>query len=137
VELRLARTFDAIAQLHAAIAAFCAREAVAPDDEFAGQLAAEELFTNLVKYNAGGREAIRFALERQANRLALRLVDPDAARFDPAQVPPVDVAAPLAERRAGGLGLHLVRAYVDELTYRHDARTLTITARRTLEAGHV
>jgi anti-sigma regulatory factor (Ser/Thr protein kinase) len=101
------------------------------------QLAAEELFTNLVKYSRGGRESIRVDLSRQADRLSLRLVDEDVDDFDPAQAPPVDVAAPLAERRAGGLGLYLVHAYVDDLTYTYEARTLTITATKSLEAHDV
>jgi len=43
--------------------------------------------------------------------------------FDPSAAPPLDVDSPLDERRAGGMGIHLVRNMVDELTYvREDDR---------------
>ena len=37
--------------------------------------------------------------------------------FAPGEAPALDVAAPLEERRVGGMGLHLVRSMTDELSY--------------------
>jgi anti-sigma regulatory factor (Ser/Thr protein kinase) len=137
LELRVARTFEAIAGIHTAIEDFCAQRAISESATFAVKLVVEELFTNLVKYNRGGGETILLGLERTDDRLIIRLTDHDVDSFDPAQVPPVDVSAPLATRRAGGLGLHLVRSYVDEFDYEYTDRTMRITAIKILEADDV
>lgn len=134
MELRLARSFDSIAEIHAAIAGFCVRHAIDESAVFAVQLAVEEVFTNLVKYNGGDGETIQIDLDRIDDRLIIHLIDHDVDFFDPAHSPPVDVAAPLEARRPGGLGLHLIRSYVDELDYEYVDRTLRITAVKVLEA---
>lgn len=41
----------------------------------------------------------------------------DGREFDPAAAPDVELGQPLAERRAGGLGIHLLRAFVSEIRY--------------------
>jgi len=137
LELRLPRTFDSIAEIHTAIDGFCAQQAVAESVVFAVQLTVEEVFTNLVKYNRGGGKTIQIDLDRVDDRLIIRLIDHDVDFFDPAHAPPVDVAAPLAARRPGGLGLHLIRSYLDELDYEYTDRTLRITAVKVLEAQDV
>jgi serine/threonine-protein kinase RsbW len=137
VELRLAREFDAIAGLHAAVAAFCKREALGDACVFALQLTVEELFTNLIKYSPGAGDAIDVALVRHLDRVVLRLSAPNVEAFDPAAIPAVDPDAPLAARRPGGLGLHLVRAYTERLEVDHREHTLHITATIQLEASHV
>jgi serine/threonine-protein kinase RsbW len=133
LKLELARSLAAVVEIHDAIAAYCADHGVGEAAVFAVQLAVEELFTNLVRHNRGGGETIVLEFERAGDHLAIMLVDRDVDRFDPAEVPAVDVNAPLEARRPGGLGLHLVRTYLDDVSYRYADRTLRITARKDLE----
>jgi serine/threonine-protein kinase RsbW len=42
--------------------------------------------------------------------------------FDPMLIPSPDTTLPLAERPFGGLGLHMMRAFCDELSYRRDSQ---------------
>lgn len=86
-------------------------------------LVVEELFTNMVKYNDGGGDQIVVGLERVGDRLHIELVDNDVEPFDPAGVPDPAVAAGIADRRPGGLGLHLVRSMVDDLHYEYEPET--------------
>ncbi len=132
MKLRLARTIESVAELHDGIGDFCARHEIAESTAFAVQLAVEELFTNLVRHNRGG-ETIQFDIERVGDHLVIHLIDHDVDLFDPAQVPAVDVTAPLAARRPGGLGLHLIHTYLDEVDYDHVDRLLRITAIKVLE----
>ena len=44
-------------------------------------------------------------------------VEDDGPPFDPLTLPVPDVAAPLGERRVGGLGVYLVRHMMDVVTY--------------------
>ena len=49
MKLELAHTLDSVAEIHAAIAAYCRDHEVADAAVFAVQLAVEELFTNLTQ----------------------------------------------------------------------------------------
>lgn len=137
MELRVARQIAALDEIHAFIADFCTRREITAATTFAIQLVSEELFTNLVKYNRGGGDTVLLGIERDSERVVIRLTDDDVDAFDPALAPLVDVAAPLSQRRAGGLGLHLVRAYVDKIDYEYRERTMRITAIKLLEAHDV
>jgi anti-sigma regulatory factor (Ser/Thr protein kinase) len=36
--------------------------------------------------------------------------------FDPTQIPPRGTTEPLEQRSAGGLGMHLIRHFIDQVT---------------------
>jgi serine/threonine-protein kinase RsbW len=104
---------------------------------FVVRLAVEELFTNLVRHNTGGGEAIDISLDRNGAELVIRLTDYDV---DPVVIDPdhpPDVGLPLSERTPGGLGIHLVKSMVDSLTYEYDNRMFRVTAIKKLENVHV
>ena len=95
----------------------------------------EELFTNFVKYNEGGRHDISLSLGHTPEQLTVRMTDFDVDAFDPTRAPAVDVDKPLGERQPGGLGLHLVRQMADTLQYEYAERRSTITFTKALEPG--
>lgn len=101
------------------------------------KLVVEELFTNLVRHDVGGLDRVALSLEREGARLIIRLRDFNVDPFDLSEAAPVDIHLPLAQRRVGGLGLHLVRNLVDELRYDYDDRTLSVTAIKNLEQRDV
>jgi len=99
------------------------------------RLAAEELVVNIIMHGYGACRAPQAALELEGgvdgDHVWLRIVD-DAPAFDPTRVPaPEDLDRPLAQRRPGGLGLHLARSAVDGIRYESvDGRnTVTLTVR--------
>jgi anti-sigma regulatory factor (Ser/Thr protein kinase) len=116
---------------------FYAEEGIRTRTGLSLSLVVEELFTNLVKYNTASRNPIVLRLSKEDGRAHLELVDRDVDRFDPAAVPEVDVNAPLAERQPGGLGLHLVRAIVDRITFAYQDRVLRIAVDKDLEPSDV
>ena len=83
-------------------------------------LVVEELFTNMVRHNPDGADEISVLLEGIDGQVRVELADRDAAPFDPDDAPEVPVTAGIRERKAGGLGLHLVRSMVDDLSYDYD-----------------
>jgi anti-sigma regulatory factor (Ser/Thr protein kinase) len=105
-------------------------------DSLAIQLVTEELFTNLVKYNTTSTNPVVVGLERDGKVVNLELVDRDVDRFDPAGLPEVDVDAPMSQRQPGGLGLHLVRAIVDKITFEYAERVMRIHVVKKLETNH-
>ena len=90
-------------------------------------LATEELFVNMVTYNTETKEDILIEMVPHAIGLEVRLTDYDVERFDPTEVVPVDVDAPLEERTPGGLGLYLVMKMVDSIHYEYRNRQSKIT----------
>lgn len=90
-------------------------------------LAVEELFVNMVTYNTESNEDILIEMSPHEHGVEVSLTDYDVERFDPREVGPVDVDAPLEERTPGGLGLYLVLKMVDSIHYEYRNRQSKIT----------
>ncbi len=133
VERRFPRSFRALGAIFAFVDDFLAESRLDRDHAFDIDLVIEELFTNMVKYNLDGRHDILVRLEADAEKITILLRDDDVEAFDPTQARPVDVDAPLSDRRAGGIGIHLVRCLADEMRYDYRDRTSTVTVTRRLK----
>lgn len=90
-------------------------------------LCVEELFVNMVKYNTETRAEILIEMDGHDGGVKVSLTDYDVDRFDPREVPAVDVDAPLEDRTPGGLGLYLVLKMADSIHYEYRNRTSKIT----------
>ena len=131
MKAEVARDMGALSDVMRLVEQFFADSRIDQEARFPVELAVEEVFTNMVRHNAGGRSRIEVALGVRDGEIVVTLTDFDAPRFDPtADAPPVDTSAPLAERTAGGLGIHLVRKMMDRIEYSHHNRTGTITLRK-------
>ncbi len=105
----------------------CASEyALDPGSTFAVNMAVEELFTNMVKYNRSGTGDIAVSVNGHADGVEVRMVDPDSQPFDITAMAEIDTSAPLEARRPGGLGIHLVRSLMDEVQYDYRGRKTSI-----------
>ncbi|MCI0589708.1 MAG: ATP-binding protein [Planctomycetes bacterium] len=94
------------------------RRGVAPPVAYATPLALEEVLSNVIRhgYTDGGRHEIERALRVGEGGVEVEVVD-DGREFDPVTAPEPDLDLPLAERRAGGLGIHLLRAFASEIRH--------------------
>ena len=123
----VARNADSLPEVMLLSSAFFETTPAGPGVRFAVELALEEIFTNVVRHNAGGRGPIGIALERRDGEVVVTITDPDAPKFDPVTDGPApDVDLPLDQRIPGGLGIHLVRKFMDRIEYSHHSRTGTI-----------
>lgn len=93
---------------------------------FTLNMAVEELFTNMVKYNGNGADDTLIGVDREADWMTIWLVDFDSEPFDLSDAGEVDTSAPLHDRRPGGLGIHLVKRFMDEVMYEYKERKTTI-----------
>lgn len=98
-------------------------------------LAVEELLTNTIKYGHGDGQPhpIHVSLAIAGGEIVVEIED-DAAPFDPFARPPVDTAAPLDDRRPGGLGLHIVKELIARVAYRRDAGRNFVTLQQPFAA---
>lgn len=129
------RSFDALADIFEFIKRALGADDIDADARYAIEFTVEELFTNMVKYNAQGSGTIELEIERAGQELICRLSDPDSGYFDITAAPEVDVAAPAEQRTPGGLGLHLIRRLVDCLDYDYSGRRSLITFRKRLRSA--
>ena len=127
------RQIGSLSEVMELVERFFAATSTNPEVRFPVELALEEIFTNMVKYNASGKGDIRIDLGVRDGDLVVTVTDFDTPRFDPvADSPEVDIDQPLEERRVGGLGIHLVKRMMDRIEYSHRNRTGTITLHKRL-----
>lgn len=91
---------------------------VTPRTAYRTQLVIEEVLSNVVRhgYPDGGQHEISVRVSHDGEHIAICVQD-DGVAFDPSGAATVDVDQPLEERRVGGLGIHLVRQFVEHLEY--------------------
>ncbi len=130
---RFARTFDSLEAIFGFAEEFFGREGIDKRHRFAVNFALEEIFTNMVKYNANNSNQIQIGLERADDKLLVTLTDFDVEPFDVTQVGEVRTDQPLEERKIGGLGLHLTKKMMDRVDYDYTDRRSTITLTKILE----
>jgi anti-sigma regulatory factor (Ser/Thr protein kinase) len=121
MERRLEAGPDAAAQALDAIEEVCQRWGVTDRARFHLQLAVDEAVSNIVRHGYGGGPGpILLRMGRQDHDVWVELRDEGRA-FDPttAPSPPQHEAA---ERPIGGLGIHLMRQVMDEVTYRREGK---------------
>ena len=83
-------------------------------------LAIEEAVVNVMNYAYAPDERGNIQLEVTADETVVSFVLKDKGKpFDPTAMPEVDVNDYVATRSVGGLGIHLIRNYMDEVNYQH------------------
>ena len=118
VELRLANDLAGLAQLAECVEGFGAAQKLPAGVVNAISVVLDEAVSNAINhgYDAGVRGEIAVRLRRAGDRVLVEVED-DGRPFDPLQVPPPDLTLPLEQRPIGGLGIHLIRNLMDEVSY--------------------
>lgn len=129
-------TMTGVRQAVDALAAWSDREAL-PDRERRRLLTTlDEVLSNVVRHGLQGRPgAIEITLSRDDHLVQAEVAD-EAKPFNPLLAPAPDTSGSVEARRPGGLGIALVRALSDEVSYerRGTQNRLTLTWRLTDEA---
>jgi serine/threonine-protein kinase RsbW len=96
---------------------------------FRVHLALDEVLVNVIRYGYEDEEdhEIQLVATWDDSRLKIEVQD-DGKPFNPLEAPEPDIDESLEERKVGGLGIHLVRNMMDELSYRRelDSNILTL-----------
>lgn len=99
---------------------------------YAVNFAVEEFFTNMVKYEPGGDLEVSISVERNADRLTVRMVDSGVRPFDVTNARTPNLSNSLDERPVGGLGIHISKELLDSVDYTYENGQSTITFVKTL-----
>lgn len=122
----VARVLDTLEEL-------CAAQGVEGVVVFGMKIAIDEVLVNIIRYAypEGGQHVVHLRLEILPGSVCLTVSD-DGRPFDPFSVAPPDVTGSLDKRSIGGLGVHLVRQFMDEVAYRRegDRNVVTMIKRR-------
>ena len=96
-------------------------------------VALDEILSNIISYGHedGGEHEICIRVSLQ-HGLMVAEVEDDGRAFDPLGAPAPDIDVPLEERGVGGLGIHIVRNLMDEVTYMRIAGRNRLTLKRAL-----
>jgi serine/threonine-protein kinase RsbW len=135
MRIELNNSLDEIATAMAALRTFTDSCGV---DEAARQAAAlvlDELLTNVISYGLrdSRRDLIILELDIVDKDLQIRITD-GGIPFNPFDQPAPNLDLPLEQCQPGGLGIYLVKKYMDEYSYEYCEGQNTVTLRRKLEA---
>ena len=135
LSLNVERSHDELGRITDAVDELGHKENWSNDLLFRVHLVLEELVLNIIDYGFDdGKDdhELEVILISEDDNLTIEITD-DGIPFDPlhdAKIPDTD--APLEERPIGGLGVHLVRTMMDEVSYRREdgKNHLTLVANR-------
>jgi anti-sigma regulatory factor (Ser/Thr protein kinase) len=136
VRLSLRNDSADLARLTEFASEFTRRHRLADEETARLQIILDELFTNVVNYGyertsgeEHGEGHIDVALSLEDDRLIIEFVD-DGQPFDPLTGPLPDLDLPAETRPIGGVGIAIVRALVDESSYRREGNRNYLTLSR-------
>jgi len=130
-----------VARVNAAFAEFADGQGLPAPVRRSVNVALDELLCNTLAHGLAERDGgeVTVEVELQPDRLTLTVTD-DGAAFDPFGRAAPDTALSVEDREIGGLGLHLVKRMMDEVSYqrRADRNIVTLAKRLTGESsrGH-
>lgn len=96
-------------------------------------LAVEEFFTNIVKYGRGTSSGVSLEAVRTERTVTVRLEEQTPVAFDVTRATQTQFDVPFAERKPGGLGIHIAKEMLDGLSYDYVDGTSRITLTKHLE----
>lgn len=94
----------------------------------------DDLLNNIVSYAfpEGGKHEIKIHAEKSGNNILLTVED-DGIPFNPFAQTEADTSLSLEDREIGGLGIHLIRNIMDEVSYRRQKNHNVVTLIMKLE----
>lgn len=99
-------------------------------------LAVDEAATNVMKhaYRGAADREVEIRIDDEPSDFRVDLLD-SGETVDPRSIPRVDLDRYAAEKRKGGLGMHLMEKIMDSVTYRRMARRNVCSMVKRKDAG--
>ena len=121
-------------RLHGALEEFARENKISGKALQAADLALEEHLTNVFTHGLGKCETAVAVVRLAMDETWLKIeVEHEGKAFNPLEKPKVDTTKPLDEKEIGGLGIHLMRQFMDQLDYRRSGGRNLLTMRKRLD----
>lgn len=132
--MTLANRLDEIDRLTEAFNEFADEHAIPAAARRSGNVVLDELISNVINYafDKDVEHHIEVRVELTDQRLVITISD-DGSPFNPFQTHPPNTTLSLDLRRIGGLGVHMVRNMMDEVSYNRRAGRNVVTLVKHLE----
>ena len=107
---------------------------MSPADKMQVDVAVEEIFVNIASYAyipEEGPATVRFEATQPPVSVIVSFLD-RGVPYDPLAKPDPDLAQPLQKRRRGGLGIYMVKQYMDGIEYEYRDGQNILTLKKTL-----
>lgn len=127
MQKEFARSISQLDKIFKFITVFTEKIKISLSEKNAINLAVEEIFTNMVKYNPESSGKITLAMHQEDNKIIFSLTDKESQPFDPTATRVYNLDKPVGERPVGKLGLHLVKQMMDKVDYSYNNKTTVIT----------
>ena len=110
-----------LATLRVGLNRFCTAHAVAGKTVTQLQVVLDEIVSNIIKYAwpDGGKHELSVRISASAKSIQMEVVD-DGQAFDPLTARAPDHTPPERRRRPGGVGIHITKQLVDDISYFRD-----------------
>ena len=118
MQIQISNSRDELAGVMTALADFVDSAGLDAGAAQSAELALDELLSNIISYGYLDLEVHQITVEFGVieGAMRIRLVD-DGIPFNPLVAGAPDTTLPLEKRAIGGLGIHLVRNLVDDVSY--------------------
>ena len=123
---------DGVRRLNAAFAEFAQTYAVPDAIRRSLSIALDELLANELSHGMMGKGSVMLTLDARLDedRVTVTLIDNGPA-FDPFEQAEPDTTLSVEDRPIGGLGIHLVRKMIDEVSYeRRDEKNVVVLVKQ-------
>ena len=127
---------DGVGKVNAAFTDFAQKYDLPVHVRRSFNVALDELLANLLSHGMAGVDdgVLTFEVEPDQERLTVTLVD-DGPPFDPFSEAAPDTTLSVEDRPIGGLGIHLVRKLMDEVSYERRDGHNVVTLKKDLAEG--
>ncbi len=116
------------------LASFCESCGIAKKQKFEINLALDELFTNIINHGFDDDAEHRIHVTCARNDEIVKIIiKDDGVPFNPLEAPQPDLNCTFIDREIGGLGIHLIKAYIDQIDYQRDADANVLTLTKILK----
>jgi anti-sigma regulatory factor (Ser/Thr protein kinase) len=133
LSIRLSNRFGELARLKEALRNYCEFRELPSNIVFALTLSLDEVVTNVMSYGYDDHDEHHIDVTLRSGHGVIEItVEDDGKPFDPLEYRIPDLKCPIDERPVGGLGIHLVKTYMNELEYRRVGGKNRLTMRKNI-----
>lgn len=134
VEFRVKNSLDEIPRLAEAWEAFAAQRGIPARVVYHVNLVLDEVITNVISYGypENGEHDVLVRVSLKGAQLMVTVVD-GGRPFNPLDSPPPDLTAGVDDRPIGGLGVHFLRSFMDDVTYSRDGDHNRLSMRKQVD----